>query len=86
MGQEWGFRRRLAEGVSTPAIESLLEGSLQAGAWGGKACGAGGGGCIALLTPPERRAQVSESLTEAGAELLSGRPTARPLEVEGNAG
>ena len=83
MSEEWGRRRRLAEGVSTPEIEALLERARAAGAWGGKACGAGGGGSIAVLCPPERRPAVEEALDSGGARLLVGaRPTARGLALE----
>lgn len=81
MAREWSFRRRLADGVSTPAIEALLERAGGAGAWGGKACGAGGGGCIALLCPPERRRAVAEALSGAGAEILAARPVAEGFTV-----
>lgn len=82
MAQEWSFRRRLAEGVSTPGIEALLEGATRAGAWGGKACGAGGGGCIALLCPPERRAEVRAALAASGAVPLDAAPVTEGLTVE----
>jgi D-glycero-alpha-D-manno-heptose-7-phosphate kinase len=82
MSREWSCRRRLAEGVSTPVVESLMEKGLAAGAWGGKVCGAGGGGCIALLVPPERRGGVVETLQAAGAEVLTTRPTNEALRVE----
>lgn len=82
MGREWSFRRRLADGVSTPVIEDLLERARGAGAWGGKACGAGGGGCIAVLAPPERRDAVVRRLAEGGAEVLDARPAPDGLVVE----
>lgn len=81
MAREWSYRRRLAEGVSTPGIEALLEGAAGAGAWGGKACGAGGGGCIALLCPPERRADVLRVLVAGGATPLPAAPVAEGLTV-----
>jgi D-glycero-alpha-D-manno-heptose-7-phosphate kinase len=81
MGREWSFRRRLAEGVSTPELERLLEAARSHGAWGGKACGAGGGGCLAILCPPERRAEVAAALAEAGGQVLSARPTGEPLAI-----
>lgn len=81
MSQEWSYRRRLAEGISTPALERLLAAAAAQGAWGGKACGAGGGGCIAVLCPPERKAAVEASLREAGSQVLATRPTGRPLEI-----
>jgi len=82
MSREWSCRRRLAAGVSTPLIESLLEQSTAAGAWGGKVCGAGGGGSIALLAPRERRQAVIEALTDGGAQVLPARPTGEALRVE----
>jgi len=81
LGREWGFRRRLADGVSTPAIEDLLERGRAAGAWGGKACGAGGGGCIALLCPQERHGEVTRALASGGAVPLPARPVSGGLEV-----
>jgi D-glycero-alpha-D-manno-heptose-7-phosphate kinase len=81
LGEEWGYRRQLAEGISTPVLEDLLAAALAAGAWGGKACGAGGGGCLAILCPPERKAEVRERLERAGGVILDARPTAEPLSV-----
>jgi D-glycero-alpha-D-manno-heptose-7-phosphate kinase len=81
LGREWSYRRQLAEGISTPVLENLLAAALAAGAWGGKACGAGGGGCLALLCPPGRRAEVRDRLERAGGVILDARPTAEPLSV-----
>lgn len=81
MSEEWGHRRQLAEGISTPAIETMLSAALGAGAWGGKACGAGGGGCLAVLCPVSHRPAVEVALQGAGAQLLVAAPTASPLEV-----
>lgn len=82
MSREWSYRSRLAEGVSTPLVESLLQRSRAAGAWGGKVCGAGGGGCVTLLTPPRHREAVVEALAAGGAEILPASPTGEALKVE----
>lgn len=82
MSLEWSHRSRLAPEVSTPVIEKLLVAADAAGAWGGKVCGAGGGGSIAILAPPGRRPEVAHALVGAGAEILDVRPTGRSLEVE----
>jgi D-glycero-alpha-D-manno-heptose-7-phosphate kinase len=82
MSREWSFRRRLAAGISTPALEALVEAALAAGAWGGKACGAGGGGCLAFLCPPERRSAVTAALEQAGGRVLPTRPAGAPLRVD----
>jgi D-glycero-alpha-D-manno-heptose-7-phosphate kinase len=82
MSWEWSFRRRLAPGISTPELESLLATALEAGAWGGKACGAGGGGCLAFLAPPERRGEIAAALERAGGQVLPARPVGEPMKVE----
>lgn len=79
VGEEWECRRQLADGVSTPEIERLLEAARRAGAWGGKAGGAGGGGCVVVLHPPEARAAVRRAAEEAGGELVETRPTVQGL-------
>jgi D-glycero-alpha-D-manno-heptose-7-phosphate kinase len=81
MSEEWQLRRRLAAGISTPAVERLLELAAVGGAWGGKACGAGGGGCVAMLCPPERRANIAARLAEAGGQVLSARPVGQAMTV-----
>ncbi len=81
MGREWEARRGLAPEVSSTAIERLLSLAAELGGWGGKACGAGGGGCVAVLAPPERRAAIADAWIGAGAELLPARPTELGLEI-----
>ena len=83
---EWDARRGLAEGVSTPRLEEMLDAAGAAGAWGGKACGAGGGGCVAVLAPPARREAVARALAASGGHLLEARPVALPLAVEDRRG
>ncbi len=61
--EEWEARRLLAPVVSSPAIERAIAVARQAGAWGGKACGAGGGGCVVLLSPAEETAAVQSELS-----------------------
>ena len=66
LAQEWKARRRLAPVVSTPLIEKAIAAALAEGAWGGKACGAGGGGCVVFLSPPERNDGVRRALGGLG--------------------
>lgn len=81
MAEEWRARRELAPGISTPAIERLLEAAVDSGAWGGKACGAGGGGCVAVLAPADRREGVAAALASAGGSVLAARPQPLALQV-----
>ena len=66
LSREWDARRRLAPVVSTPLIDRAIAAAVEAGAWGGKACGAGGGGCVVMLSPADRTADVRQRLTELG--------------------
>jgi D-glycero-alpha-D-manno-heptose-7-phosphate kinase len=81
MAADWAGRRSLGEGVSTPAIEAALATAAAAGAWGGKACGAGGGGCVAILVPRERRAALVATLERGATRVLACRPVNSPLEL-----
>ncbi|HEY7215015.1 MAG TPA: hypothetical protein VIC28_10320 [Thermoanaerobaculia bacterium] len=81
MSREWSYRRRLAAGISTPVLENLLRTAVGEGAWGGKACGAGGGGCLAVLAPAERKEAVAAALAGAGGTILAAAPTGRALEI-----
>jgi D-glycero-alpha-D-manno-heptose-7-phosphate kinase len=82
LADEWATRKRLAPGVTTPAIDRLLEAAVGAGAWSGKVCGAGGGGCVFVLTPPERAAAVRATWRALGARVLDCRVDVEGLRLE----
>ena len=44
LAREWENRKALVNGISTPEIDAAIDVATKAGAWGGKVCGAGGGG------------------------------------------
>jgi len=67
---EWDNRKRLAPGVTTPAIDDLIARAEAAGAEAAKVCGAGGGGCLFCLADPSRVAEVRAALATGGARLL----------------
>jgi D-glycero-alpha-D-manno-heptose-7-phosphate kinase len=70
MREEWSFRRRNLPTISTPAIDRIIAMARRQGAIAGKVCGAGGGGCAALLIEPEARERVKRATQEAGGTLL----------------
>jgi D-glycero-alpha-D-manno-heptose-7-phosphate kinase len=79
---EWAARRELAPVVSSPVIEQAIAAALIAGAWGGKACGAGGGGCVVFLSPAARTGSVREALGGLGrGSVLDVRAETRGLEI-----
>ncbi len=71
--EEWAFRRKNLPTISTPTIDRIIAGARRAGALGGKVCGAGGGGCVALVIEPDARARVEAAVASAGGELLAMR-------------
>ena len=67
---EWDNRKRLAPGVTTPAIDDLMARAYGAGATAAKVCGAGGGGCLFCYGPPAARTAISLALALGGARVL----------------
>ncbi len=62
--RNWELKRTLAEGVTTEGVDSWYERAISAGATGGKLLGAGGGGFLLVVSPPERHAIVRSALAE----------------------
>lgn len=81
LNTEWENRKRLAPGVTTPAIDSLIARASAAGATAAKVCGAGGGGCLFCLAAPDDVADVREALAEGGARILDFRIETTGLTV-----
>lgn len=69
MNEGWERKKSLASSVSTGPIDSLYESALKGGAWGGKVLGAGGGGCLFFIAPPEKHGEILETLRERASEL-----------------
>jgi D-glycero-alpha-D-manno-heptose-7-phosphate kinase len=70
VAEEWKSRKKLAPGVTTPAIDAMLDAARRAGAMAGKVCGAGGGGCLFCIADPDRTGAVRDALAAAGARVL----------------
>lgn len=58
----WTEKRRLDGSVSAPEIDRLYALGTEAGAFGGKLLGAGGGGFMLFFVPPDRQAAVRAAL------------------------
>jgi D-glycero-alpha-D-manno-heptose-7-phosphate kinase len=78
---EWDNRKRLAPGVTTPAIDDLIARAMRAGAVAAKVCGAGGGGCLFCYGPPAVRDDVAAALASGGARVLEYRIEHEGLQV-----
>lgn len=67
---EWENRKALAEGVTTPEIDTMIAAAEAAGARASKLCGAGGGGCMITYAEAADVPAVKKNLVEAGATLM----------------
>jgi len=68
--ENWENQKKLDASVTTPQIERLFEAARAAGAVGGKALGAGGGGCVIFLADDQRESQVRKALQAEGAQII----------------
>ncbi|MGC9328666.1 MAG: hypothetical protein ACP5I1_13605 [Candidatus Hinthialibacter sp.] len=70
LNRNWDCQKRLHPSVTNASIERIFETAMQNGAIGGKASGAGGGGCLVFYCRPEREHQVRRALKEEGAVII----------------
>jgi D-glycero-alpha-D-manno-heptose-7-phosphate kinase len=69
LNDNWQRKKSLANTISDQQIDAWYDTALAAGAYGGKICGAGGGGFLMLLVPPNRLQHVRQAL--AGLQEVS---------------
>ena len=58
----WELKRSLGFGISDPLIDQWYDAARKAGAQGGKLLGAGGGGFVYLLAPPEKHEAIRDAV------------------------
>lgn len=80
LGSSWQAKRQLADQISNPEIEAVMEAALAAGAWAGKVSGAGGGGFIVFVVDPVERVKLIRVLSE-----MEGRVVPFQFEPHGAA-
>jgi len=54
--------------ITTPKIDNMIEAALEAGAYGAKIVGSGGGGSICAIAPKEYKQRVINNILKAGAK------------------
>jgi len=82
LAKEWQNRKSLIDGISTPEIDAAIDAAIDAGAWAGKVCGAGGGGCIVFLLPPDKREDIVRALSKVPGRVLDAKPVAHGLTIQ----
>ncbi len=81
LDKEWQCRKRLAEGVTNPQIERMVEAAKEAGGLASKIMGAGGGGCMITIVGEGRRQAVEAALRHTGASIMPFQIDRRGLTV-----
>tara|TARA_Y100000310_G_scaffold337992_1_gene426458 strand:- start:4609 stop:5616 length:1008 start_codon:yes stop_codon:yes gene_type:complete len=66
--QGWIYKKSLADNISNSTIDSIYEAGLEAGAWGGKILGAGGGGCILFIADPQTHDVIRGSVMKVATQ------------------
>lgn len=87
MHQSWMLKRDLAANVTTAKIDQIYDTARNGGAIGGKLLGAGGGGFVLLIAPPERHAAIRERLRDliyVNFRFESGGSKVLVFEMENN--
>ena len=62
--EQWNYKRTLTDSVSNNDINSIYDAAIQAGAYGGKLMGAGGGGFFMFLAPPDAHQKIKDALKQ----------------------
>lgn len=62
LDEAWAMKKRLGKLVSNDEIDQIYAAARNAGALGGKICGAGAGGFMILFIPPEKQSKVKQAL------------------------
>ncbi len=68
--ENWESQKTLHPSVSNENLERFFDLAMSHGAIGGKACGAGGGGCLLFYCKPDQEHCVRQTLESAGAEII----------------
>ena len=62
LNEEWQIKKSIEKSITNDKIDTIIQTGLANGAVGAKLLGAGGGGFVLFLTPPEHQKQVTDAL------------------------
>jgi len=69
-------------GVSTGKLDAMVKSARDAGAYGAKLSGAGGGDCMIALAGASEKKKVTSAIKHAGGEIIAVRTHAEGVRVE----
>src|SRR4030067_1169337 len=82
LARDWKTRKRMLPAMTTPAIERWIREARRQGAMGARVCGAGGGGCLAMIIDPDQRAQLQALAESHGVRVLPVKIVHHGLRVK----
>ncbi|MBC8553810.1 MAG: hypothetical protein H8D23_29725 [Candidatus Brocadiales bacterium] len=62
--ENWQLKKSLVGPISNPEIDDMYNKAMDAGALGGKICGAGGGGFLLMYVPKDKQDNVRSVLSD----------------------
>ena len=62
LDKSWQLKKKLSSKITNSFIDEMYILAKKNGAYGGKLCGAGSGGFLALLVPPEKQKKLKQAL------------------------
>lgn len=83
LAEEWENRRTLSAGITTPEIDEIVALAVSYGARSAKVCGAGGGGCLILSVPEERKPEIQNKLRESRVQVIDYRISRHGVVTKG---
>ena len=85
LNRDWRTRKAMLPTMTTGEIERLIGEGLRYGMLAARVCGAGGGGCVALLADPARRDGLARRIQEMDMDILPTRISETGVIVERDA-
>ena len=66
LGQTWEQKKKFSSKITNPLIDRMYNAAIDAGAYGGKVSGAGGGGFMYFICEYDRKQSVAKALQKEG--------------------
>ena len=64
MAENWNLKKLLSADISNNQIDEIYNEAIAGGALGGKLLGAGAGGFMMFIAPPNRHLEIAERLSK----------------------
>lgn len=71
LAKSWEAKKKMASSITNPQIDAVYNLALEAGAYGGKVSGAGGGGFMMLMVNPVNRIRLIETLKKQDGMVMN---------------